>query len=60
MKIKYFDFEGSVINEIDDFFSNFNANIVNYPYVIYSNNKEQFYNLINRAINIEGRINKYE
>lgn len=58
--IKHFDFEGSVIDEIDDFFSSFNVNIVNYPYIIESKSKEKFYELINRSMNIEGRIKEYE
>lgn len=58
--IKYFDFEGSVIDEIDDFFSSFNVNIVNYPYIIESKFKKKFYGLINRSMNIEGRIKEYE
>ena len=58
--IKYFDFEGSVIDEIDDFFSNFNLDIVNYPYIIESKSKDNFYKLIDRSMNIEGRIKKYE
>lgn len=56
--ISCFDFEGSVIDEIDDFFASFNVNIINYPYVIEANSKEEFYNLIDRSMNIEGRINK--
>ena len=55
-KIRYFDFEGSVIDEIDDFFSNFNGTIITYPYIIYSKDKAKMNELINRSINIEGRI----
>lgn len=58
IKIKYFDFEGSVIDEIDDFFSSFNVDIVNYPYLIEAKSSDKFYNLIDRSMNIEGRINK--
>ena len=58
--IKYFDFEGSVIDEIDDFFSSFNVDIINYPYVIEANTQDKLYNLINRSMNIEGRIKYYE
>lgn len=58
--IKYFDFEGSVIDEIDDFFSSFNVNIINYPYIIQAKDKDKLYNLINRSMNIEGRIKYYE
>ena len=55
-KIRYFDFEGSVIDEIDDFFSSFNGTIITYPYIIYSKDKAKMNELINRSINIEGRI----
>ncbi len=60
IRIKYFDFEGSVIDEIDDFFSSFNVNIINYPYIIEAKSKDKFYNLINRSMNIDGRIKEYE
>ena len=60
INIKCFDFEGSVINNIDDFFSSFDVNIVNYPYVIFAKEKEKFYELIERSKNIEGRCEKYE
>lgn len=56
--IKYFDFEGSVIDEIDDFFSSFNVNLVTYPYLIEAKNESKFFELIKRSINIEGRIRR--
>lgn len=56
LNIKYFDFEGSVIDDIDDFFSSFDANVVSYPYIIQSKNKEKFMELIYRSINIDGRV----
>ena len=59
-KVKYFDLEGSVIDKIDDFFSSFNADIVTYPYIIFSKTNDGLEKLINRSINIEGRIQKYE
>lgn len=59
-KIKYFDFEGSVIDEIDDFFSTFDADIITYPYIIFSKNEDKFKYLINRSLKIEGRIKEYE
>ena len=60
LKVKYFDFEGSVIDEIDDFFSSFDASITTYPYVIYSKDENEFIKLIKRSMNIEGRIKQYE
>ena len=60
MNCKCFDFEGSVIDEIDDFFSSFNGTITTYPYVIYAKDKDKFISLIERSINIEGRIKNEE
>ncbi len=57
-KISSFDFEGSVIDDIDNFFASFNAKIVNYPYVIFAKEKEKFFQLIERSKNIEGRMDK--
>ena len=59
-KVKYFDFEGSVIDDIDDFFASFNAEIITYPYVIYAKKEKDFFNLINRSIQIEGRIKEID
>lgn len=56
--IKYFDFEGSVIDEIDDFFSSFNVKIITYPYLIEAKDENKFFELIKRSINIEGRIRR--
>ena len=55
-KVKFFDFEGSVIDKIDDFFTSFNAEIITYPFVIYSNDEKEFQKLINKSRNIIGRI----
>lgn len=60
LKVKYFDFEGSVIDEIDDFFSSFNVDVITYPYIIFSKTKDDFENLINRSVNIDGRVKIYE
>lgn len=56
LNIKFFDFEGSVIDEIDDFFSSFNAKIITYPYVIHAGTEEKFIELIKRSKNIQGRV----
>lgn len=55
-KMKYFDFEGSVIQSIDYFFCGFNADIVPYAYLHWTKDKTKFYSLINKSINIEGRL----
>lgn len=53
-----FDFEGSVIQSIDTFFSGFNAKITSYGYVHWSNNQDRLGELIDTSINTEGRIVK--
>lgn len=58
LNIKYFDFEGSVIDDIDNFFTSFNVDIITYPYIIEAKDEEKLIGLINRSINIEGRINR--
>ncbi len=55
-KMKYFDFEGSVINNIDYFFSGFNANIVPYGFIHWSASKAELDNLIERSLKIDGRV----
>ena len=56
LNIKTFDFEGSVIDSIDDFFESFNTEIEMYPYIHYAKNKNNFISIIERSINIIGRI----
>ena len=59
-KVKNFDLEGSVIEEIDNFFSSFDANIMSYPYIIQSKNQKKLYELIDRSMHIEGRIKEWK
>lgn len=54
--INVFDFEGSVIDSIDDFFTSFNSETITYPYIHYAKEKERFIELINRSMSIPGRI----
>jgi len=54
-KIKYFDLEGSVIDNVDIFFSKFNFDILLYPYVHFGKKYGDFENLINISKDIEGR-----
>lgn len=56
LNIKYFDFEGSVIKTIDDFFAEFNTEILIYPYIHFGKNKDELFKIIDRSINIDGRI----
>lgn len=58
LNIKFFDLEGSVIDEIDDFFSSFDAKVITYPYIIHANTEERFIELIKRSKNIQGRVKK--
>lgn len=55
LPIKYFDFEGSVIQNVDDFFSTFNVEVVTYPYIHYASEKNDFWKLISKSINVNGR-----
>ena len=56
LNLKGFDFEGSVIDSIDDFFSGFNTSIVSYPFIHFAKKDIDFIELINTSIMIEGRI----
>lgn len=51
-----FDFEGSVLQSIDYFFSGFNGDIIPYGHLFWSKNKEGLYDLINKSMNISGRL----
>ena len=55
-KVETFDFEGAVIQNIDNFFSGFNAEITTYPYLYWSKDKDLYVKLIEDSINIEGRL----
>lgn len=56
LTVDTFDFEGSVIDSIDDFFASFNTEIEMYPYIHYAKEKNNFINIMERSINIVGRI----
>ena len=55
-KVNTFDFEGAVIQNIDIFFSGFNANITTYPYLFWAKDEEEYKKLIKDSISIEGRL----
>lgn len=55
LPIQYFDFEGSVMRTIDDFFTTFNTEVITYPYIHFAKEKENLRNIISTSINIKGR-----
>lgn len=55
-KLKYFDFEGSIMLSIDDYFCNFNAKQIIYPYIHYGKNKNEMLELIDISHDVEGRL----
>lgn len=57
-KLKYFDFEGSVMLSIDNYFCNFNAKQIIYPYIHYGRTKKQMLELIDISHDIDGRMFK--
>lgn len=56
LNIETFDFEGSVIDSIDDFFVSFNTEIEMYPYIHYAKEKSDFFDIVERSRNIVGRM----
>lgn len=55
-KLKYFDFEGSIMLSIDDYFCNFNAKQIVYPYVHYGRTREEMLELIDISHDVGGRL----
>lgn len=60
LKINTFDFEGSVIDSIDDFFATFNTKISVYPYIHFAQESDDLIKIIKRSINITGRKKENE
>lgn len=56
--LKYFDFEGSVMQSIDNYFCNFNAEQIIYPYIHFGKTKKELDELIEISRNIDGRLFK--
>ena len=56
--LKYFDFEGSVMQSIDNYFCNFNAEQIIYPYIHFGRTKKELDELIEISRNIDGRLFK--
>ncbi len=54
--IETFDFEGSVIKNVDYFFSGFDGTIIPYGYIHWSKEKKLLQQLIEESIGIEGRV----
>lgn len=55
-KMKFFDFEGSVMQSVDNYFCNFNAKQIIYPYIHYGKTKDKMRYLIDISHDIEGRL----
>jgi hypothetical protein len=55
-KLKQFDFEGSIIQDIDYYFSGFNCEIRPYGHVFWSKKKRSLYEMMERSANIPGRL----
>lgn len=55
-KLQVYDLEGSVFYDIDYFFSGFNCNISPYGYIHWAEDKQDLFNLVDKAINISGRL----
>lgn len=51
-----FDFEGSVFQEIDYYYCGFNAEIRPYGHVFWSNEKDKLFTMVEKSINIPGRL----
>lgn len=56
--LKYFDFEGSVMLSIDNYFCNFNIDQIIYPYIHYGKTKNEMLDLIDISHDIDGRMFK--
>ncbi len=56
--LKYFDFEGSVMQSIDNYFCNFNAEQIIYPYIHFGKTKKELDELIEISRSIDGRLFK--
>lgn len=55
-KLTKFDFEGSVFYNVDYFFTGFNTEITPYGYIHWSSNKKDLFDLIDKSLNISGRL----
>lgn len=53
--LKQYDFEGSVLQGVDYYYSGFNCEIVPYGYVYWSRKRDDIYKMIDRSIDIPGR-----
>ena len=53
---KRYDFEGSIIQNVDYYYSGFNCKIESYGYVFWSTEKKSFDKMIEKSINIPERL----
>ncbi len=56
--LKKFDFEGSLLQKVDYYYSGFNCKIVPYGHVFWSKEKKSLYKMIEKSINIPERLIK--
>lgn len=54
--LRQFDFEGSVFQQIDYYYCGFNAEIRPYGHVFWSNKKNGLFTMVEKSINIPGRL----
>jgi hypothetical protein len=55
-RVKQYDFEGSVLQKIDYYYSGFNCEISPYGHVFWSKDQDELFGLIQKSINIPGRL----
>lgn len=55
LKVRKFDFEGAVIQSIDEFLSTFNVDIEPYGYLYYAKDEKEYCELVKSTLFIEGR-----
>lgn len=53
--LKQYDFEGSVLQGVDYYYSGFNCEITPYGYVYWSRRRDDIYKMIDKSIDIPGR-----
>lgn len=53
---KLFDFEGSVFQRIDYYYSGFNCVVTPYAYIHWARQKEKMFEMVDKSINIPGRL----
>ena len=57
-RLKRYDFEGSILQKVDYYYSGFNCKIAPYGHVFWSKDKESLHGMIEKAMNIPERLIK--